>query len=332
MLLKQRIEILVKLGGYMISKDAGWLEAKETAAIKNPWFLPAFIQVAIENIAGNMLQPDKLEKFAAAYPIPDFNNNPKETGIVMAGNIPLVGFHDFLCCFLSGHPQRIKLSAKDDVLLKHLVTKMCSWNDEVDKQVQFSEMLKNCTAYIATGSGNSARYFEQYFGKYPHIIRKNKTAVALLTGNESSSDLEALADDVHLFFGLGCRNVTKIYVPENYDFVPLLTAFRKYSYFADHHKYKNNYDYQLAIHLLNHVFYMTNESILLIENESVFSPIGQLNYSFYSNAMELKRELEQNNDLQCIVGEGFIPFGTAQQPVLDQFADGVDTMSFLVNL
>lgn len=148
-------------------------------------------------------------------------------------------------------------------------------------------MLKGCDAYIATGSNNSSRYFEYYFNKYPHIIRKNRTSVAILTGTESADELEGLADDVYLYFGLGCRNITKIYVPEGYDFVPLLDSFRKYNFLAEHHKYKNNFDYNLALHLLNKKYYMSNGSLLLVEEPSLFSPISQLNYEFYSDADNL---------------------------------------------
>jgi hypothetical protein len=193
-------------------------------------------------------------------------------------------------------------------------------------------MLKGCDAYITTGSNNSSRYFEYYFGKYPHIIRRNRTSVAILQGDESSEDLEKLADDVYLYFGLGCRNVTKLFVPENYDFIPLLTAFKKYNYLADHQKYKNNYDYNLAILLLNKKFYMSNESILLAENISLFSPISQLNYEYYSNLNELETILTGNQDLQCLVGKNYLPFGNAQSPSIDDFADGINTLKFLSGL
>ena len=240
----------------------------------------------------------------------------------MAGNIPLVGFHDMLWVFITGHIACIKLSSKDQVLLKHLVETMASWNEEVSRLIIFSEMLKGCDAYIATGSNNSAGHFEYYFGKYPNIIRRNRTSVAILTGKETTDELEKLADDVYLYFGLGCRNVTKIFVPENYDFIKSLTVFKKYNYLADHHKYKNNYDYNLAILLLNKKVYMSNESILLAEESSVFSPISQLNYEYYNNETDLAESLKQNNSLQCIVGKNFIPFGQAQNPSLNDFADG----------
>ena len=191
-------------------------------------------------------------------------------------------------------------------------------------------MLKGCDAYIATGSNNSSRYFEQYFGKYPHIIRKNRSSAAILTGKESAVELQKLSDDIHLYFGLGCRNVTKIFVPEGYDFVPLLAAFDTYKYFEDHHKYKNNYDYQLSILLLNNQFYMTNGSTLLTKNSSMFSPISQLYYETYSSSNEVESTLKNNPELQCLVGTHYIPFGQAQAPGLFDYADGVDTVQFLL--
>jgi hypothetical protein len=250
----------------------------------------------------------------------------------MAGNIPLVGFHDFLTVFISGHKQTIKLSGKDDVLLKHIVQQLQGWDAEVNDYIGFADMLKGCDAYIATGSNNSARYFEQYFSKYPSIIRRNRTSVAIIDGSETAAELDKLSDDVHLYFGLGCRNVTKIFVPKDYDFVPLLNSFDRYKYFADHNKYKNNYDYQLSIALMNNIYYMTNGSTLLIENEAVFSAISQLNYSFYDDAETVKKSLQNNQDIQCIVGHGHTDFGQAQQPGLFDYADGVDTMGFLLGL
>jgi len=193
-------------------------------------------------------------------------------------------------------------------------------------------MLKNCDAYIATGSNNSSRYFDYYFSKYPHIIRRNRTSVAILTGNESIEELENLADDVYLYFGLGCRNVTKIYVPRNFDFIQMLEIFRKYNYLADHNKYKNNYDYNLALHLLNNKFYMTNGSILLIEDQAIFSPISQLNYEYYDNKEELLEKLKKSDEIQCITGLEKVPFGSAQCPSVTDYSDGVDTIKFLAAL
>jgi hypothetical protein len=329
--LQKRIEILERLQKYLLDNDEEWQNVKTKASFHNGWFTEEFINLAVQNICTEFLQREKLEAWAAYYHLDD-NVGGKNIGLVMAGNIPLVGFHDFLSVFISGHKQTIKLSSKDDILLKHLVEKMIKWEPSLSTYVSFAEMLKGCDAYIATGSNNSARYFEQYFSKYPNIIRRNRTAVAILTGNETPDELKLLSDDVHLYFGLGCRNVTKLFVPPGYDFVPLLRAFDKYKYFADHHKYKNNYDYQLSIALLNNIFYMTNDSILLIENAAIFSAISQLNYSFYEDEKILLDELTGNEDIQCICGHSGTPFGQAQRPALMDYADGVDTMQFLLTL
>ena len=329
--IQKRVDLLQKLSSYLQENEIEWQETKANANAHNGWFIPEFIDVAINNICNAFLVPEKLNDWAKHYHLDD-NIQGKNIGIVMAGNIPLVGFHDFLCVFMSGHAQTIKLSGKDDILLKHIVEKLFSWDADAKKYISFAEMLKGCDGYIATGSNNSARYFEQYFAKYPSIIRRNRTSVAILNGSETTEELESLSDDVHLFFGLGCRNVTKIFVPENYDFVPLLKAFDKYKFFADHHKYKNNYDYQLSIALLNNVYYMTNGSCLLIESDAIFSAISQLHYSFYNDMETVKRSLEQNNDVQCIVSKQDTGFGKAQQPGLFDYADGVDTMQFLLTL
>jgi hypothetical protein len=333
--LQYRIDLLTRLGEYILSDDAGWKAAKEKASQQNGWFIPEFIELAAKNIAGEFLQKGILEKWTVnlkSKPDNYRDKNPKRTGIVMAGNIPLVGFHDFLSVFVSGHKAIIKTSSKDETLIKHLTGKLIEWESGLQRYIQFEEMLKGCDAYIATGSRNSFRYFEHYFGKYPHIIRRNKTSVAVLSGNETMEDLEKLADDVCLFFGLGCRNVTKIYVPENYDFVPLLEAFKKYNWMADHHKYKNNYDYTLALHMLGNKYYMTNGSVILVQEKSVFSPVSQLNYEAYQDINELKSELKRNPDLQCIAGKGFIAFGGTQCPAIDMYADGTDTLKFLSRL
>lgn len=329
--LQKRIELLLRLQEYLITNDEEWQQVKTKASFHNGWFTEPFIDLAVNNICTAFLQQEKLEKWAEHYHLDD-NIGGKNIGIVMAGNIPLVGFHDLLCVFISGHKQTIKLSSKDDILLKHLVEKMIAWEPVVAQKIVFADLLKGCDAYIATGSNNSARYFEQYFSKYPHIIRRNRTAVGIVNGQETTAELESLADDVHQYFGLGCRNITKLFVPEGYDFVPLLRAFDKYKYFEDHHKYKNNYDYQLSIALLNNIYYMTNGSILLIENDAIFSAISQLNYSFYKDVKTVADQLANNTNIQCICGVNGIAFGQAQNPALMDYADGVDTMQFLLAL
>jgi hypothetical protein len=330
--LPYRIDLLVRLGEYILSGEEPWQQAKEKAGYENGWFIPEFVDLAIQNIARSFLQKEILKDWSYSYQLQTLNLKPQTIGIVMAGNIPLVGFHDLLCVLISGYKARIKLSSKDKVLIKHLAEKLGEWDSEINHLVQFSEMLKGCDAYIATGSNNSSRYFDYYFGKYPHIIRRNRTSVAILAGEETNEELEKLANDVYQYFGLGCRNVTKIYVPKEYDFIPLLEAFKKYNWLADHHKYKNNYDYNLALQLLNKKYYMTNGSILLVEDPAFFSPISQLNYEYYTEKDSLMENLAGNADLQCIVGKGFTPFGKSQSPSINDWADGVDTLQFLSNL
>jgi Acyl-CoA reductase (LuxC) len=330
--LQHRIDLLIRLGEYILSDDENWAAIKERASRENGWFIPEFVDLASNNIARSFLQKKVMEKWVAGYQLPDENLKPRTVGLIMAGNIPLVGFHDWLCIFISGHKALIKPSSKDQVLIKHLLEKLNEWNTDAATFSEFSEMLKGCDAYIATGSNNSSRYFEYYFKKYPNIIRRNRTSVAVLTGEETNEELEKLADDVYLYFGLGCRNVTKIYVPVAYDFIPVLEAFRKYNYLSDHHKYKNNYDYNLALHLLNKKYYMTNGSLLVIEDSPFFSPISQLNYEFYTDRDILQDSLKENIDLQCIVGKGFTAFGESQSPGIFDYADGADTLQFLSKL
>jgi hypothetical protein len=329
--LQNRIDLFVELGNYLEKNDASWQEAKRRASHKNPWFTEDFSSLATGNIIRYFLQKNLLTDWVNHYHLDD-NINPKNIGIVMAGNIPLVGFHDMLTTFISGHRQTIKLSSKDDVLPDFVVQYLYSLDPAVKQYLSIADSLKGCDAYIATGGNQSARYFEQYFSRFPHIIRKNKTSVALLTGDETKEELEALSDDIHLFFGLGCRNVTKIYVPEGYDFIPLLASFNKFIYFRDYTKYSNNYDYQLSILLLNHQYYMTNENTLLVENENLFSPISVLNYEYYQSADQVAAFLNGHEDVQCIVGKGHTPFGKAQEPGLMEYADGVDTMQFMLGL
>jgi hypothetical protein len=330
MKLEKRIDILTLLGNYLLTDSPGYSEARERAFHENKWFLPSYTLGAGKNIARAMLQRDILSAFSKKY-LAQNEAIDKRIGIVMAGNIPFVGMHDIICTFLFGCKASVKLSSKDTVLFKHLIDILGATHTAFGEYVTIEERLNGCDAYIATGSNNSARYFEHYFGKYPHIIRKNKTSVAILEGNESKEELNALADDIQLYFGLGCRNVTQLYVPKHYDFIPLLDALRKYDHYREHDKYKNNFDYQLTIAIMNNVYYMSNDSIVLIENPQPFSPISQLHYQFYDDKKSIQDRLDLEK-VQCIVGRGFTPFGEAQTPNIDDFADGIDTMEFLQRL
>jgi hypothetical protein len=332
MTLQTRIQILLRLREFFLQPTEAWLACKERAYRENPWFIPEFIEHAINNIAENFLQDDALNKWTSHYSIPESTSNPKNIGLVMAGNIPLVGFHDLLCCFITGNKTTIKPSSKDVVLIKHIIAEMTAWNAEIPNWIQFAENLKGCDAYIATGSNNTSRYFEYYFGKYPHIIRKNRTSVAILDGTETPEELAVLADDIQLYFGLGCRNITKIFIPEDYDFLPLLNALRKYEYYMDFHKYKHNYDYHLAILIMSNRYYMNNDSIILTENIAAYSPVSQIHYEKFSDVLKVFETVNNNEEIQCIVGHGQMAFGTAQSPGLFDYADGVDTMQFLTSI
>lgn len=331
--LTQRIKLLDRLGKYIENNSDEWQATKLLASQHNPWFTLAFIDLALKNITTAFLDEQKLKEWAGHYQIAEENPHPQNVGIVMAGNIPLVGFHDFLCAFITGQKQRIKLSTKDDILLKALIKKLAEWDQEIVTLITFADNLKGCDAYIATGSDNSGRYFELYFGKYPNIIRKNRSSVAVLTGKETEEELNLLVTDLQTYFGLGCRNVTKIYVPQEYDFVPLVNALKVNEDHLNFTKYKNNYDYQLAILLLNKQFYMSGGSLLLRENTSIFAPLSVANYEYYDTLTDLNKKLSEHKDeIQCIVGQEFIPFGKAQYPSLYDYADDIDTMLFFQEL
>lgn len=330
--LQERIALLARLGDYMLSDEPDWVSAREQAFRQNAWFIREFTDQAVKQISRQFLQPAILRQWAEDYSLPPENAAPKKVGIVMAGNIPLVGFHDWLCVFITGHIAMVKPSTRDKVLFTHLMSVLNSWDGRTAELTQIREMLKDCDAYIATGSNNSAGFFQYYFGKYPHIIRRNRSSVAILSGKETTEELGLLADDVMMYFGMGCRNVTKLLVPAGYDFVPLIEALKKYDYLGDHNKNRNNYDYNLALHILNNQFYMSTQSLLLVEKESVFSPLSQLNYGFYEDPAAALASLEEGDELQCLVGHGHLPFGQAQFPAINDYADGVDTMGFLTKL
>ena len=329
--LRTRINLLSRLGDYLLSESEAYNEAQHKAWVENKWFIPDYVSLAGKSIAQGMLSSKVLEEISQQYHIPDLQNNPKTVGLVMAGNIPYVGIQDLIAVLLSGHRLKIKPSSKDTVLIGHLLRRLIEMEPEATEWISIQDMLKDCDAFIATGSDNSARYFEYYFSKFPNIIRKNRTSIAILEGTETPEELDRLADDIQLYFGLGCRNVTQIWVPKSYDFLPLLNALRKYDHYRDHDKYKNNFDYQLTIAIMNNKFYMSNDSIVMLENESPFSPISQLHYQFYEDPGEVLLKIDKNK-VQCIVGKQEIPFGKAQMPGLTDFPDGVDTLSFLRNL
>lgn len=332
MILQERIQIMSELGRYMAGNDPEWLAVRERAGRENTWFIPRFVDAAIRAIVEDMLDPNLLEKWTARYHLPADNPSPQRVGIVMAGNIPLVGFFDLLCVFISGHRAVIKPSSKDQRLILHLLQQLERIDGRTTDFISVAERLQGCDAYIATGSNQTGRYFDQYFGKYPHIIRRNRSSVAILNGEETRQELEALAGDMQSYFGLGCRNVTQVYVPVGYDFKPLLEALKTYEFVMDLPAYKHNFDYHLTLLIMRNQFYMTNDSVVLTEHASPFSPVSQIHYQYYEPGSSPLPSLQKDENIQCIVGVGGLAAGNAQRPTLFDYADGVDTLAFLTGL
>lgn len=309
----------------------------EKAGRYNPWFTRENVLTALHGITSN-LQKGPLEKWLEPYGALRQPDAPLDIGLVLAGNIPLVGFHDILCVLVSGHRALIKLSGQDRELSAWLLKKMAEASPGYADRLLTAERLEHPDAIIATGSNNSARYFEHYFSRYPHIIRKNRNAAAVLTGTETEAELRELGKDIFLYFGLGCRNVSKLFVPAGYDFQPLLNALEPYAEIIRHHKYANNYGYQLTIRLMNRAPHMTNGFLLLTEDDAYSSPIATLHYEFYREEGALQERLEADADLlQCTASAngqfpGTIPLGQTQFPALWDYADNVDTLKFLMTL
>lgn len=306
----------------------------ENAKAHNGWFTQEQVLYAFRQWA-DQLTAARLQQWLSAYNISEVK--PITVAIIMAGNVPLVGFHDFLCTLLTGHQALIKLASTDKVLLPYLVDKLSQETPEFSKLVRFSDKkLSDFDAVIATGSNNTARYFDYYFGKYPHIIRKNRNSVAVLSGNETNDQLKSLAEDIFLYFGLGCRNVSKLYLPKNYNFDRFFQAMYSQKEVIHHVKYMNNYDYNKAVYLMSNIELLDNEFMLLKEDHGFSSPIAVIYYEFYDNLPEMQKQLQNKNEqIQCVLSEidelAALKFGQSQQPSLDDYADGVDTLKFLLN-
>jgi hypothetical protein len=302
----------------------------------NNWFTHAQLKHAFTAI-GSYLTEEQLSAWLQGYEIPD-PVRPKKIGILMAGNVPAVGFHDLLAVLVTGHHAYVKLSSTDAITIPWLVNELREIAPELAKKVFFQEFLKGMDAYIATGSDNSARYFHYYFGKYPHIIRKNRTSIAVLTGKESSEDWLALGKDIFQYYGLGCRNVSKLYVPTPETLQSFLDGIKTFDWVAEHHKYFNNYEYNKSIFLINKVPHLDNGFVLVQENTSLVSPIATLYFECYQSEGNLRDQLLSLADkVQVIVSkdgwfENSIPFGEAQCPSLNEYADKVDTIAFLTKL
>lgn len=335
--LEERVSALIALGSRISSLGS---EEKEILARRsqhqNNWFTQESIYLALDGIAF-LLEEKNLRKWVSAYSFPEIKE-PKDVGIIMAGNIPGVGFHDLIAVLISGHKASLKLSTADSFFSTWLIQELTDIEPRLKPFISLEDMLKGKDAYIATGSDNSARYFNYYFGKYPNIIRSNRTSVGILAGTESDQDLEDLGFDVFSYFGLGCRNVSKLYARNEEILHRFLGILEKYKYVADNHKYLNNYEYNKSIYLVNRVDHLDNGFLLLRESKELVSPIGVLYYEYYEDAPQLIQELEAHkNKIQVMVGKrsecpAFIPFGTAQKPAPWDYADKVDTLKFLSSL
>ncbi len=302
----------------------------------NGWFTKESILIAIENVS-KWLTKENLNHWISNYKLK--NTESKRVCVIMAGNIPLVGFHDFLSVLITGNIFIGKISSKDSILLPAIANLLIEIDSDFKNLILFTEgKLPEFDSIIATGSNNSTRYFEYYFSKYQHIIRHDRSSIAVITGDESKSELEELGKDIFLYYGLGCRNVSKIYFPKNYDFSVFFNAIEKYSDIFQHKKYMNNYTYYKAIYSMNLIKFYDNGFVLLTENAEIKTPVAVLNFEYYDNISDINSFIDLNNDkLQCIASnnskvKNSIKFGEAQSPKLNDYADNVDTIDFLLGL
>lgn len=333
--LEERLLAFSRLGTRINSIDNETVcEQADKARNENPWFTTESVNIALTGVS-TLLKNEALLAWTSRY---KFSNTirSRTIALVLAGNIPLVGFHDILCVLVSGNHAQIKLSSKDRTLTIFVLEELMKIEPRFRDHISFVDKVKDFDAVIATGSDNSSRYFEYYFGKYPSIIRKNRTSVAVLTGEETSDELERLGVDVFTYFGLGCRNVSKIFVPENYSIPYLLDHWKNFERVIHHHKYANNYDYQKAIMMVNKTAFFDSGVVLVKESKDFVSPIAVLFYEVYPSRRELEERLSQSSTkIQCVVGRtplATVPFGQAQFPGPGDYADQVDTLKFLIEL
>lgn len=321
---------------YNVFYDA-FTQVIQQAHIYNPWFSENFVRNAIYNW-GKQLSKEKLLTWMSSYPEKKAKK-AKKILVVMAGNIPLVGFHDMLCVLLSGNIFIGKQSSKDKHLFPLISRILIHINSDFQNLIYWKEdVADDFDAIIATGSNQSHNYFVQYFSKYPHILRKNRNSVAVLSGQEKEEDINKLADDIFMYYGLGCRNVSKLLVPENYDFTFFFSGISTYNFIINHNKYANNYEYHRTIFLLNKVAFFDNGFLNLKQDKNIASPVGMLYYDYYNDIKKANRYLKEHApDIQCIVAlpdlcSGSVMFGSTQEPALHEYADGTDTMNFLLTL
>lgn len=340
MKLQERLALLVKLGVYLQEDTTERQLAIAYTERNNRWLTKENSLAALQSFATAFLTKANLDAWVTNYPALETEKSPKKIGLVLAGNIPGVGFHDVLTTFVAGHQAMLKYSEKDQYLIPYMIDFMVKENPDSATYFMAVPRLKDFDAVIATGSNNSAMYFEQYFSKYPNIIRKNRNSIAVLDGTETEEELLGLGADIFSYFGLGCRSVAKLYVPEAYDFSPFLALMDlHYKELMNHNKYNNNYDYNRSIYLLNNVPHLANDCLMLLEHENLLSRISSVHYEYYKNREDLEKKLEDVKEgIQCIATKMNLPqkntvaLGQAQYPALNDYADGVDTLQFLIEL
>ncbi len=336
MMTEERIDGFAQLGNKINGLSAEELNVfTDKVKNENPWFVPENVKMALQGIS-KFLTKEALQNWISNYSLS--NSSTKKIGVAMAGNIPLVGFHDLMCVLLSGHQLVAKLSSQDSVLMNFIKESLIEINPAFSQRIFFEERLKNLDGMIATGSDNTSRYFEYYFRNIPHIIRKNRTSCAVILGEETAEEFADLGKDIFSYFGLGCRNVSKIYVPDNFDFIPMIKSWEPFQSIIHHNKYVNNYDYQKSILLVNQTPHYDSGFLLLTENQNLVSPISVIYYESYKDQSDLNLRLQSHQEkIQCIVSANgwykkSIPFGDAQFPEVNDYADGIDTLSFLTSL
>jgi len=334
MTLQDRINIISELGLYLRKNFLeDHFDSIKIATVKNPWFTVKSITNAVLSIS-DMVEKDMLNAWLNPYTIKE-PSSPKNVLIIMAGNIPLVGFHDLLSVIIMGHNPVIKLSSNDNVLMPLIINIFLDLFPSNYNQIKFINDVKGRSfdAVITTGTDNSANYFKYYFKDAKKIIRKNRRSIAVLDGSESSQQIKGLANDIFLYYGLGCRNVSKLYLPCGYDLNILFKSFYLHKHVIEHKKYGNNYDYNKAIFLMGNNKLIENGFILLKEDSSLYSPVAMLYYEYYNDINDVDTFISKNSDkIQCIVSKNNIPFGNTQKPKLWDYADGVDTIDFLKQL
>jgi len=336
---ERRIEAFAALGSVMREGAAGAAKGlsgrfstlADTLHHSNPWFTPGNVRLAL-TATGKILTVENLTRWLSAYPAILEEREPENIGVVMAGNIPLVGFHDLLCVLITGNRLQARLSTKDEIMMRAVTGALAEISPEFGQVVELTtEKLHGFDRVIATGSNNTSRYFEYYFRNVPSVIRRNRNSIAILDGTESEAELEQLGDDIFSYFGLGCRNVSKLWLPDGYDPASLLPRWQRFEDLRSHYKYDVNYDHHKAVMIVNREQFIDGRFVLLKESASPAPPMAVVHYEYYTpgTTPDIAPEIA-GNMLQCIAGHGHLPFGTTQQPELWDYADNIDTISFLL--